>query len=416
MSPMHFLVGHVSESTMTLAQPPATTKTSAGLPARYLGLPLNGGDDRRKRQRGKLLMLLLCLSPSFWALGYYGYFASDRFVSESSFIVRSSTRSSFDGFAAFLRMVGVSSSEDDTFAVHDFILSRDAVTQLLPAIDLRAIYSHAGADRLSRFPNLFYGSSADEFQRYLKNRISVQFNSNTGISTLKVEAFSPEEAKAISAALLELAEQMVNRMNRRIQQDAVVFSTEEVRLAEERLRKVQIALTEFRNREIQIDPNRSSVLVMELVAKLMDELSRVTAQIAETVASSPNSPQVAALERRAEALRSQVARERGRVTDQSDGLAQKIAKFEEFNLEREFAAKALASAIVSLDTARGEVRRQQLYLERISGPSLPDKALMPRRMFETISIMITNLVVLLIGWLVRTGITEHAPSIEIDTR
>jgi capsular polysaccharide transport system permease protein len=205
-------------------------------------------------------------------------------------------------------------------------------------------------------------------------------------------------------------------MNRRIQQDAVVFSTEEVRLAEERLRKVQIALTEFRNREIQIDPNRSSVLVMELVAKLMDELSRVTAQIAETVASSPNSPQVAALERRAEALRSQVARERGRVTDQSDGLAQKIAKFEEFNLEREFAAKALASAIVSLDTARGEVRRQQLYLERISGPSLPDKALMPRRMFETISIMITNLVVLLIGWLVRTGITEHAPSIEIDTR
>lgn len=393
-----------------------TTVVSGSLPIEGRGLSSSTRDTRPKRRRGQRLFFILYLAPSLWALAFYGFFATDRYVSESSFIVRSATRSSFDGFAAFLRMIGVSSSQDDTFAVHDFILSRDAVSQLLPQIDLRVVYGNQNADRLSRYPNLFFGNSADEFQRYLKSRISVRFNSNTGISTLLVEAFSPEEAQKVSAALLELAEKMINRINGRIHQDAVVFSTEEVKHAEERLRKIQLELTEFRNREIQIDPNRSSVLVMELVAKLMDELSRVTAQLAETLASSPNSPQVPSLERRAEALRAQIARERGRVTDQSDGLAKKIARFEEFNLEREFAAKALASAIVGLDTARGEARRQQLYLERISGPSRPDKALMPQRMFEIVSIMITNLVILLVGWLVRTGIAEHAPSIEVDVK
>jgi capsular polysaccharide transport system permease protein len=362
----------------------------------------------------RLLILIVALLPSIWAIGYYGIFASDRFVSEATFVVRSSNRASAGGFAALLRMVGVSSSQDDTFAVHDFIASRDAISQLQGKINLDEVYGRDGVDSLSRYPNLFYGRSLDEFQRYLKSRILVTFNSNTGISTLQVQAFTPAEAQAIARLLLEFSEQVINRMNTRIHDDAVRFAQEEVKMVEDRLRKIQLAITDFCNREIQIDPNRSSVLVMELVAKLSDEVSRLTAQIAEVTASSPNSPQLLSMERRVEALRYQIGQERARITDSSDGLAQKIARFEELNLEREFAARALASAILSLDNARAEARRQQLYLERISGPGLPDRALMPQRLFEIISLIVANLVILLVGWLVMTGITEHAPKLDRD--
>ncbi len=359
-----------------------------------------------------VLTLLLLLSPSIWAVGYYGLLASDRFVSQATFVVRSANRTSVDGFAAFLRMVGVSSSQDDTFSVHDFMTSRDAIAKLQKTLDLRGIYHPPGADRIARYPNRIHGESDDEFHRYLKGRISVFFNHNTGISTLEVQAFAAEDAQRIASLLLKLSEEVINRMNQRIHEDTVRFANEEVQLHESRLRAIQLAITEFRNREIQIDPNRSSVLVMELVAKIMTELSRVSVQIAETKASSPDSPLLASLERRKSALEEQIAVEQGRVTDSSDGLGAKIVKFEGLNLERELAAKALASAIASLDGARAEARRQQLYLERISGPTLPDKAAMPQRAFEMISLVVVNLIVLLVGWLIRTGIAEHAPKID----
>ena len=386
------------------AKPPALAGT--GLPQPSSGLV------QAPRKPGRFLIAILILLPALWGTLYYGFIASDRYVSEATFVVRTSSRAAAGGFAAFLRMVGVSASQDDTFAVHDFINSRDAIRLLEEKIDIRKIYGRDGIDLFSRYPNIFYDKSEDELRRYLTSRILVTFNSNTGISTLKVQAFRPDEAQAIARHLLAISEKIINQMNERIHADAVRFSQEEVRGAEERLRNAQIAISEFRNREIQIDPNRSSVLVMELVAKLSDEMSRLNAQIAEIRATSPNSPQLPSLERRLEALQAQVQIERGRITDSSDALAKKIARFEELNLEREFAAKTLASAIVGLDHARAEARRQQLYLERISGPSEPDRATQPERAFEIISIIIANLVVLLVTWLVVTGITEHAPKLK----
>ena len=63
----------------------------------------------------------------------------------------------------------------------------------------------------------------------------------------------------------------------------------------------------------------------------------------------------------------------------------------------------------TLQTLGLEARRKQLYLERIAAPQLPDKATEPERLFNITSIAALNLVLLLIGWLMKTGIAEHAP-------
>ncbi len=78
-----------------------------------------------------VFLFVVALSPTLLGATYYGLIATDRYVSEAQFVVRSATRSSgAGGFAAFLQMVGISKSQDDTFSVHDFIGSRDAVIQL----------------------------------------------------------------------------------------------------------------------------------------------------------------------------------------------------------------------------------------------------------------------------------------------
>ena len=49
-------------------------------------------------------------------------------------------------------------------------------------------------------------------------------------------------------------------------------------------------------------------------------------------------------------------------------------------LEREFADRALASALASLENARAESQRQQLYLERVVAPHAADYPSQPRRL------------------------------------
>jgi capsular polysaccharide transport system permease protein len=357
-----------------------------------------------------VLVFLIALSPTFLGAIYYGLIATDRYVSEAQFVVRSATRSSgAGGFAAFLQMVGISKSQDDTFSVHDFIGSRDAVIQLAERLPLREMYGVAEADVLSRYPNIFYGRTLEQFHRYLKWRIEVIYNSNTGISTLKVQAFKPEDATQIADHLLRLSEQLINQMNVRIRQDSVRFADDEVKRAEQRTIAAQLAITDFRNREVTLDPTRSSIHVMELVARLSGELSNASALLAEVTASSPSSPQLPALQRRVQAIQEQIAIERARISNTSDGLAQKIAQFEQLTLEREFSNKALAAAITALDGARSEARRQQLYLERVAGPTKPDQALEPQRIFLVATILTVNLIALMIIWLFVAGIRMHAP-------
>jgi capsular polysaccharide transport system permease protein len=366
-----------------------------------------------KRARSGFLFALVAMSPSLLAAGYYGLAASDRYVSEASFIVRSSTRSGIgSGFAAFLQLAGITSSQDDTFAVHDFFLSHDAVHQLLEKLPLRTIYGPADADVLARFPGLLYGSSTEELRRYMKSRIYVEYNSTTGISLLRVQAFDALDAQKVASTALDLGEAVINRLNRRIRDDAVKFAVDEVTLAEKRMLQAQLAISEFRNREAILDPGRSSFQIVELVGKLSAEMSSAQALLLEMSSSAPGTPQVAAMQRRVDALRQQIAQERARMTDTSDGLAQKVSQFEQLMLERELAGKRFASAVGSLDAARKEARSQQLYLERISGPSLADSSRAPRRAIETISVFFMNGIALLVLWLFRSGIAEHGSHAE----
>lgn len=76
-------------------------------------------------------------------------------------------------------------------------------------------------------------------------------------------------------------------------------------------------------------------------------------------------------------------------------------------LEKEFSEKMLASSMITLEQAKNEAQRKQLYLERIVQPYKPDKAMEPRR----IQGVLTTLVLGLISWGILTmliaGIKEH---------
>ena len=77
------------------------------------------------------------------------------------------------------------------------------------------------------------------------------------------------------------------------------------------------------------------------------------------------------------------------------------------DLERGFADRQVASAMTSLENARNEARRKQIYLERIVQPHRPDEALEPRRARAIISIFIAGLVAWAVMSMLVAGVREH---------
>lgn len=359
--------------------------------------------------RHRALRWIVLLLPSILAAAYYGMVAADQYESEARFVVRSAARTEMSGTLSFLTQLGLARSQDDSFIVQDFIGSRDAVDRLKARLPILRIYGREGADFLARYPSLLYGSQEEQLYRYLKNMISVVHSERTGISTLRVRAFDAADARAVAEILLQLSEELVNRLNTRLQTDAIANSATEVKTAQEMLIDAQTRLTEFRNREMIVDPAKNAVALADLIARLSAELGAVQAQISEMKVGTGNSPQLAALQRKAASLEQQIASERERIAGYDGGLAVRIAAYERLQLDREFARRMLSTAEAELLRSRNEAARQLLYLERIVEPNLADYSTQPQRLRLIATVLAANLLLVSCGWLLVSGIREHSP-------
>ena len=96
------------------------------------------------------------------------------------------------------------------------------------------------------------------------------------------------------------------------------------------------------------------------------------------------------------------------MTGGNDALSGKISAYERIALNREFADRGLALATTSIELARQEVRRQQIYIETVVRPNLPDEALEPRRWRGFFTVFLFSFAVFAMGWFLLTAVREHA--------
>jgi capsular polysaccharide transport system permease protein len=363
---------------------------------------------RRILRRFNAIFVISVLLPTLAAVGYYGVIASDVYTSESRFVVRSPQRPSQPGLGALLQGTAFSRSQDDTYSVHDFILSRDALRELDEKLKVRAAYSDTAIDPINRFPGLDrWDQSFEAFHRYYQKHVQVGYDTVSSITVLRVNAYSAEAARNVNEMLLEMGERLVNNMNTRSRQDLIRVAQAEVQVAEERAKASAVALSSFRSSRAVFDPDRQSTLQLASVARLREELNAAQAQLDQVRQVSPNNPQIKSLENRVAGLRKSVTDEDARVTGGAGGLSAKSPAYDRLVLERSFADRQLASALAALDSARSEAARKQLYLERLVQPNLPDKAMEPRRVRGVFTVLLVGLLAWGVLSLVVAGVREH---------
>lgn len=331
--------------------------------------------------RRHALLLLTFVLPSLVGVLYYGFITADRYTSEAQFVVRSPSKTSVDQLSSMLKSTGTERASDEASAVHQYVSSRDAVDLLVRQADLRAILSRPEGDPFWRFPGWFSRDLREKlFDRYL-SLVSIKQDSGTGITTLVVQSFRPEDSVRMAQVLLEGSEALINRLNERSRRDSIKVAEAEVEAAKQRAFQRREELTAFRMRAGTVDPAKSSQNLLETIGKLSFESAQANAQLAEAQRSSPQGPQIATLRNRIQAVEQQIAEERRQIGGSAQALAPVIADYERLVLEREFADRVLASALASLENARIESQRQQLYLERVVEPHAADYPTQPKRLF-----------------------------------
>jgi capsular polysaccharide transport system permease protein len=356
-----------------------------------------------------ITLVLTVFVPTCAAILYYGFFASDVFISESRFLVRSPQHQSQSGlFGQILQGSGLTHSQDDTYSVHDYILSRDALHELDAKLGVLKAFTSKQVDPINRFPGLAWDESFEEFYRYYGKHVVIEYDPSTSISMLTVRAFTAQDAERINDQLLQMSESLVNTLNDRSRRDLIRYAEDEVKLATDKATAAAVALFQYRSKHEVFEPDKQAAIQLESVAKIQEELIATEAQLAQVRKLSPNNPQITGLESRADTLRHAISTEAAKVTSAKGSFSARAPDFERLTVESIFSDKQLGVALADLESARNEALRQQLYLERLVQPNLPDKAMEPRRIRSMFTVLLIGLIAWGVVSLLIAAIREHS--------
>ncbi|RBP08686.1 capsular polysaccharide transport system permease protein [Roseiarcus fermentans] len=335
------------------------------------------------------LFVLTVVLPMAAACVYLLTYAAPRYASSVSFIIRSATP---QAAAAPLSSVtqGASSTIalDETNAVQAYLTSRDVVDELAKNDNLRAILGRADKDFLFRYPTFWLPDNKEYLYERFQWMADVNVDPITNISTIEVNAFTAEDAKAVAEAMLGYAEALVNQMNERAYKDGLDNAERSVTEAKDDLDSVESALKAFRNASGSVDPSLVAQSKLQVIQGLSTELAEVEASIAQQATIAPNAPSLAGLRAQADSYRKEIGKRQLEIAGSVGSEAAKLEQYEKLVLQRDLAGKALAVASAERDQAQQDTESQHLYVQLISKPNLStDFAKYPRVSLDLLALL-----------------------------
>lgn len=404
------------------AAPAPLSGFGAGLPARTVAegalavpqvRPL--GVLRPYAARPRLLsvrvisFLIVVVVPVVAAGIYYLFIAAGQYVVEFRFGVRSVEPMPGRLGGLFFGSLASSPVVSDSYAVVQYIESRAIIDDLGRTLDLTAIFSRPQADWLAR---LHPPVPVEELVRYWRGQVDAFYDATDHSITVKVRAFTPQDAFALARGIRAAAEQVVNNLSARARRDTLGHAQADLHQAETRLDTVLARLRAFRDREGVIDPRQTANSTEALAAEIRDALVRAQTRLAILQHyMKGDAPALKLLQERITSLAAQQRSVSGQITSKQAARAHILSRimtsYEELESERRFAETAYQHALQALDRARRDADRQQIYLATFIEPSLPEESLYPRRLVSIGLVFLVAFSIWAIGGLVVQSIRDH---------
>ena len=361
-----------------------------------------------KLRASNWLFLATVVVPTLAAILYFGFLASDVYVSESKFVVRSPDKPAASGLGVILKSAGFANAGDELYAAQSYATSRDALRAINRDGAFKTAFTRPEISIVDRFNPLGLSGSFEDLYKYFQKKIQLQHDSATSIATLTVRAYTPADAHRFNQELLEMSEATVNRLNDRGRKDLVRYAQLEVDNAKQKAQAAAVALAAYRNRSGIVDPEKQASVQMQMVSKLQDSLIAAKTELAQLQQYTPDNPRIPVIGTQIATVQQEIDRELGKVAGNQRSLAATTVQFQRLTLEDQFAGKQLAAALGSLEEARNESQRKQAYVERIVQPNRPDDPIEPRRLRGILTTLVLGLVAFGILRMLLAGVREHA--------
>lgn len=417
---------------------PATDKPSVApdgpkpvaRPRRRPGTPATvpAGDQRRpadrpargkvrKPAKGRTVLtsfLVMVALPAVLAAAYFWLIAADQYHAEARFAVRGTEAPPTDIMGLVTGTPSGMSNTADSVIVQQYILSREMVETVGQTVNLEEVYNRPEADFLA---GLGHDKPIEEVVEYWQDMVSAQFDSYSGIVTLEVRAFRPDDALIIANAIVRESDSLVNRLAAKARSDAISFAQRELELAEWRLQDARRAVIEFQSSSSTFDPAAAAQANMELVNRLRGQVAEAQSELAGLMTFvDPQAPSVRVLKTRIAALEQQIESEQRKIgndgtTEESAGdgrgLSDQVADFQELKTKEHFAEQVYTTSLASLEQARANAKRTHSYLATFVNPMPAQQAIYPERIGDTLLVIAIAFAVWAIGGLMYAAIRDH---------
>ncbi|MCJ2049549.1 capsule biosynthesis protein [Methylobacterium sp. J-070] len=332
-----------------------------------------------------ILFVICFVLPTLAGAIYYGLIASDRYVSEARFAIRPALGSSEKGSSETGGNNSSGQSQmaaQDTLITREYILSRPMLETIEAQLPIRQWFSSDSIDYFSRFDP---EKPIEKFLRYWKRRVDVEIEGGSGILSVTVAAFDPDQSFALAKAVMKEAERMVNDLSVKSRQDAVAESTRELKRAEERMTEIRLATRDLRNREGILDAQKSNDTNLKLIAEMRAARINLAVQLAIGQRDlGPDSRRIMDFKQQIKDLDDNIARiERQSASqdpEQKRVLSDALTRFEALETDRKNAEKYYQQVLTAYERSRIVAARQIEFFSPIVEPVRASSAIEPRRM------------------------------------
>jgi capsular polysaccharide transport system permease protein len=382
-------------------RPPPSRETAAAKKTRRLRIRL-------------AIMVGSTFAPMMVAGLYAGFVATPQYRSEFSFVVRqqsptggaqSSIASMMGGGNPMLGMI------EDSQAVVKYIRSYQILTDIDAAKLLPPIYSGPKIDWLARLPGR---ASSEMDRRYWRRVVSPSFDMTSGIITVDVRSFSPNDARSIAKKVLGASEGLVNRMSDQARKNALAYAEKSAEERKKKLLASEMQLAAYRNAHAIVFPQLTAGANTSVTSRLASELAqdRATVQALETQGQTPSSPQIRTLNARIGAIHAEIGHLGSNMTSATDGensktLASVLTGYDDLKIKEGLDLKLYTSDMEALQSAMDRANQKQVYLESIVDPNLPQESTYPIAWIWACEAGIIGFMLWLILSVLSSTVTDH---------
>ncbi|OMQ42882.1 hypothetical protein [Ensifer sp. 1H6] len=327
--------------------------------------------------------LIMVLAPTVVALIYFAFIASDVFVSEAKLTVREALQAagSDKGGPSILGQLNFGKTGDsaqNSMIVMDYIKSRSVIEDVGGRERLLQLYGRGDIDFSSRLAS---DDDLEQMWQYWKSRVTASVDTLSGILTLRVRAYSPDDAFFLSSQVIERSELLINAISLRSKNDALKRAKEEVDLASRALANARAEILNFQQSNQTIDPVETAKQTLKLISDLTLQKTAFENELATSASMRlANKPGEAQLRARLAAVEAQLRKLNSMLTGNGaePTVSSQLRDFELLKIQTEFSEYMYKLARNGYERVRQKLEQQDLYLVTVVPPSRPDSATYPR--------------------------------------